>query len=805
MHMSQKVILFFLGSFIYLFGFSQNTDSIKAIFIEKIKQVEAKELNESLSELEQHNAEIKRSQIMDDLLKVSQRAKGYLKNGIDTGNIKLSLTQIDKWNQIVKKGVFENIGSIQTQRNLSISSKLNKELIFKIGKTYFQLEEYLNQLVSFRKELDSLKSDSSLYNFPKDTAGLMQYSSRLKAISLVLKPIELNLQKAIISLETIKNKLVVQKNQLQLEYDDIQEQRKRLFKQSLNVEFKKYEGWVNQLSLNEIWRYSLLKEKMALVFYFQDNIGLIAILILFIGLLSVFIASLKNKVGGEHLVFRSPFLSSLIIILGFCQFFFVDPPFIFYSWFWIISALALTFIFWNYITPFWRKYWLTIFTLFLLVTFDNLILLASDTERLMIGTLSIVGLLVGCYFLFLWKKHQHELKEKYIKYFLLILMVFQTVSLSINIYGSYNLAKSLMVTGYFSVLSGILLLWTVRLLNDVLFYATETYQAHNKKLFYINFNKVGSRVPPFLYFLLVIGWLVLVGRNFYLYNQLAEPISNWLFAERTIGAYTFSIKGITDFIVIIFVSFFTSRVVSFISSDSMQSADHADKTTKSGLGSWILLIRIVIIGVGLFLAFAAAGIPIDKITIILGALSVGIGFGLQTLINNLVSGLILAFEKPVNVGDIVEVMGKSGTMKSIGFRSSVITTWEGANLIISNGDLMNAQLLNWSQEKGFRRLELKLSIDLKTNLNDVHSLIQQILNDNDEILKHPPHLVEFHQIINGSIDLSIFFWVKRYGDAGHVWSQLIIDLESGFKTHKIEFAMPQQNIFILPNTDQIPQ
>lgn len=804
--MRHKIILFLVGSFFYLVGSSQNADSIKAIFVEKIKQAETKELKKSLSELEQHKAEIKRSQIMDDMIKVSQRAKGYLKNGIDTLSISSSLSQIDSWNQIVKKGVFDNMGSIQTQRNLSISSKLNKELIFKIGQAYNQVDEYLDQLVAFRKELDSLKSDSSLYNFPKDTAGLIQYSSRLKAIGLVLKPIELNLQNAIFNLEKIKNKIVIQKNQLQLEYDDIQEQRKRLFKQSLQVEFKQYDGWlINQLSLNEIWRYSFLKEKMALIFYFQDNLGKIALLVLFVGLLSVFIASLKKKVAGKHLVFGSPLLSSIIINFGFCQFLFVDPPFIFYCWIWIIAALSLTFIFWNYISPFWRKFWLSIFTLFIIVTFDNLILLASETERIFIGGLSIIGLLVGTYFLILWKKHQHELKEKFIKYFLLVLMVFQIASLGINIYGSYNLAKSLMVTGYFSVLSGILLLWTVRLLNDVLFYATETYQAHNKKLFYINFNKVGSRVPTFFYFLLIIGWLVLVGRNFYLYNQLAEPISNWLFEERTIGAYTFSIKGITDFIFIIFVSFFTSRVVSFISSDSLQSTDNSDKATKSGLGSWILLIRIAIISAGIFLAFAAAGIPLDKITIILGALSVGIGFGLQTLINNLVSGLILAFEKPVNVGDIVEVMGKSGTMKSIGFRSSVIKTWEGANLIISNGDLMNAQLLNWSQEKGFRRLELKLSIDLKNNLNEVHDLIQHILNENPEILKNPAHLVEFRQIVNGSIDLIVFFWVKRYGDAGHVWSQLIRDLDRVFKAKHIEFAMPQQNIFILPNKDQTPQ
>ena len=89
----------------------------------------------------------------------------------------------------------------------------------------------------------------------------------------------------------------------------------------------------------------------------------------------------------------------------------------------------------------------------------------------------------------------------------------------------------------------------------------------------------------------------------------------------------------------------------------------------------------------MLLAFAAAGIPMDRLAIILGALSVGIGFGLQSLINNLVSGLILAFEKPIKVGDVVEFRGQSGTMKSMGFRSSIITTWDGADVIIPNGSL----------------------------------------------------------------------------------------------------------------------
>lgn len=804
--MSPKIILLFVVCLFSTSVFSQNLDSSRIEFLEKIKQIEKKELESSLSELDQHRAEIKRARVIEDLLKVGQKAKAFLKKGIDSAGIKIQLEQIKEWNTIVQKGVDMYIGPTQTQRNLSVSSKLNKELIFKIEQEDDQLGEYLNQLIVNRNHLDSLMSDSSLYNFPKDTLGLTQYYLRLKSVFLVLKPIDSSLQKAIVSLDNLKNRLVVQKNELVLENDELQEQRKQLFRNSLKKEFIETAGWTTAiLPFSYILNFSFLKEQLAFIFYLQDNIAKVFFLVMLVFLLFYFIRTLKRKIEESHLLFRYPLLSAVIIVFGLFQFLFLDPPFIFYLWFWLIPGISLTVVFWNYITKFWMKFWLCILGLFTLVAADNLILLASNTERVILVVLAFLGLATGFYFLFNWNKHSHELKERYIKYFLYFLMGMQIVSIMFNFYGSYNLSKSIMVSGYFGVVTGILLLWTVRLMNDVLFFATETYKAQDKKLFYINFEKVGSKVPSFFYFLLILGWFVLVSRNFYLYNQLAEPISNWMFEERTIGEYSFSITGITTFIVIIFISFFVSRIVSFIASEPSQSSENSDKSTQNGLGSWILLIRIAIISMGLFLAFAAAGIPLDKITIILGALSVGIGFGLQTLINNLVSGLILAFEKPVNVGDIVEVMGKSGTMKSIGFRSSVITTWDGANLIISNGDLMNAQLLNWSQNKGFRRLELKLNITLGVDLNQVHDIVQKVLQDNNEILKYPKHIIEFHQIVNASAELSIYFWVKKYGDAGRVMSNLIVDIDAVFNEHKIAFATPTQNIVIHDNDNDKKQ
>jgi len=205
----------FLFIILILGGFSlagQSIDSTQNEFLIKIKRAEQEELQKSLDDLAQHRAEIRRTRVMDELLKVSQRAKNFLKNGIDSVGIKNQLAQIVEWNIILRDGIDKNMGFIPTQRNLTISSKLNKELRFKVERLNLTLDNYLDQLVNYRNQLDSLKSDSSLYNFPKDTVGLIQYTNRLKTVVEVSDPIDLSLKKAIFSLETLENKLFFQKN-----------------------------------------------------------------------------------------------------------------------------------------------------------------------------------------------------------------------------------------------------------------------------------------------------------------------------------------------------------------------------------------------------------------------------------------------------------------------------------------------------------------------------------------------------------------------------------------------------------------
>jgi small-conductance mechanosensitive channel len=196
------------------------------------------------------------------------------------------------------------------------------------------------------------------------------------------------------------------------------------------------------------------------------------------------------------------------------------------------------------------------------------------------------------------------------------------------------------------------------------------------------------------------------------------------------------------------------------------------------------------------LAFAAAGIPMDRLAIILGALSVGIGFGLQSLINNLVSGLILAFEKPINVGDVVEFGGQSGTMKSIGFRSSIITTWEGADVIIPNGNLLNEQMINWTMGNSSRRVEIVTGVAYGTDLEKTKKLLLDLLAADKRITAFPKPSVLIKELNSGAIELRILFWIEHYSTWIQTKSDMIETIDEAFKKEGIKIPNPSQDLNI---------
>jgi potassium-dependent mechanosensitive channel len=804
------ICLFILASSLCIIGSAQQgtlvqdtiqTDTVTKEILIPLRQRVAYEIKKNIEQFKADKIAARQNAILDNIQKVSQKANDYLEKGIDTAGIASRLDYVLRLYDVAGDGVFTNQGSTQTDRNLATSSTLLNELLNRTNISRQTVESYLKNLVGFGNKIDSLASDSILVELPSDSVRFLNLTGKITLVMKELRPADSLLRKVIQKLQLLQTRINFVIIKLEDGIEHIKKYRENLALSLLDRETVNiWEPIAFRRPFKEI--YYLSKEKTSLVFsfYSNNNSGLIAFVLLLIACLTLFIRNLKKKSQATqsstitqpgYLVLRYPLLSSALIIISICQFFFPAPPFVFIIALWIISVVSLTFIFWNFISRYWMSAWLFTLFMFFLAAIDNLTLQASRPERWGMLLLSLMGVISGI--VFLMSPHRKELKEKGVQIFIIFFILMELISPIANLYGRYNFSKSFLTSGMFGLTNGILFFWVIRLVNEMLTIAARVYKIPDSTILYINFEKVGRKVPPVFYYLLLVGWCILFGRGFYFFKKLSQPFTDFFVRDRTIGQYTFTIQSIFLFFLILFLAGMISSIVTFFASGDQRVAGSREK---KGIGSWLLLIRIAIISIGVLMAFAAAGIPMDRLAIILGALSVGIGFGLQSLVNNLVSGLILAFEKPINVDDVVEFGGQSGTMKSIGFRSSVITTWDGADVIIPNGNLLSQQLINWTRGNSSRRVEIVTGVAYGTDIEKTKKLIIDLLVADKRIMSFPQPLVLIKDFNSSAIDLRVLFWIEHFDTWTLIKSDIILAIDEIFRKEGIQIPFPQQDLNI---------
>ena len=190
--------------------------------------------------------------------------------------------------------------------------------------------------------------------------------------------------------------------------------------------------------------------------------------------------------------------------------------------------------------------------MFFLAAIDNLTLQASRIERWGMLLLSLTGVIFGVVFLI--SRRRKELKERGVRIFISFFILMELLSTVANIYGRYNISKSILTSGIFGLVNGILFFWVIRLTNEMLTIAARIYKTPDRKTLYVNFERVGKKVPSIFYYLLVIGWFILFGRSFYFFRKLGGEFTDYLVKERTIGETTFTIQSIFMFFLILFLS-----------------------------------------------------------------------------------------------------------------------------------------------------------------------------------------------------------------------------------------------------------
>jgi small-conductance mechanosensitive channel len=209
-----------------------------------------------------------------------------------------------------------------------------------------------------------------------------------------------------------------------------------------------------------------------------------------------------------------------------------------------------------------------------------------------------------------------------------------------------------------------------------------------------------------------------------------------------------------------------------------------------------MLTNYSIIAVGLLIAFSAAGIQLDKFAIMLGALGVGIGFGLQGVVNNFISGLILIFERPIQVRDTIAQGELYGNVIRIGLRSSTIRTFDGAEVIVPNANLISNEVTNWTLSDRKRRIQILVGVAYGTDPNKVLKILRETIDNNDQILDTPEPMILFREFGNSSLNFDVRFWTADSSTWMELQSSVNVEINNAFKKEGIEIPFPQRDLHL---------
>jgi small-conductance mechanosensitive channel len=722
-----------------------------------------------------------------------------LRRGFDTTEIGESLTGIEDEIKLAKEGALAPNTRVNL-RNLVSTRLLLIELQKMVDTKQAEMEKYIKTVSVFRKKRISITQDTSLVKMPSDGELRAEYIKRLVEISAKLRPLDSLLRQATLQIAFMQNRLAKTTLELNEDLDEVNFRIKSFKRSFLSRELQNiWEPGKGRRSIGELVAFSAQKNRLLLKYYVANNMathfGILLLLAVVFFSIRWALALLRNAnstrtINELGFSTRSDTVVSIFLVVVVAQFFYFSTPDIFMTLLWLVMVGCCTAILWPTLGKEWKRGWLLFVLLLLLTGADYLLLAGNRTERYVMLALAATGIFTG-----LWALRLHNLKPLRLAFLRFNFMLFigqELFSMAANAFGRYTLAKTMMAGGYFNLMTAICLVVWVVVFQEYLMLNIDAHSKNERLSSYLNFSRIKTSFLPVLKWAAIVAWLILFLRNLDLYDLLVERVAMILTNERSIGNFTFSLGSILVFFLVIWMSSLLANLISFLlGGDNKQ----VSAIQKSRFGNVIIIFRIVVLSLGFLLAVAAAGIPIDKITIIIGALGVGIGFGLQTIVNNLVSGIILAFERPISVGDQIEVGGRTGKVKEIGIRSSKVATFEGSEVIIPNGDLLNQHLVNWTLSNNHRRVEIIVGVKYGSNLNLVQTLLKELLASNNHVDRYPEPLVLVNQFGNNSIDFRLLFWADI-----DIWiglkSDLMLAIDESFRKHDIEIPFPQQDVYI---------
>jgi potassium-dependent mechanosensitive channel len=486
-----------------------------------------------------------------------------------------------------------------------------------------------------------------------------------------------------------------------------------------------------------------------------------------------------------HYFENHPVTVSVILGLAFSPAIFVNAPHSFLELIFLGLVFAVCiFAFKNY-PKVDKNLILMIFLPYIILYLFNFFVTPTFLSRII---WSFCILLLIPLFLLLKKLRRFDLRyEKFIRFLVIFLMMHIPIGWLWIVVGRYALGKSVILAAYNVLILSIILRIAM---FSFLEYLAIVSSMINKRFesIHINYQQLARAIRPFLHLIvfivLVVGYLT----NLNLWESSSQRFVNFLEQPRTINNVEFNYKSVVLFLASVYLAFLISNI---LRAAFAQMPDHGSASNKSKFGSYIILIRLLVMTAGFLIAVMISGIPLSTFTIIFGALSLGIGFGLQSMVSNIFSGLFIAFERPFIVGDLIEYGKDSGRVKEIGLRATRIMTPDGADVLIPNGALLSNNIKNWTYSNNYRALEIAIPVDHGEDHMKIQSLISEALQDQPGLVNKSNIPIALSEITENATVYKTTITVDNMSNAPNIKGEFMNRLYTLFRDNDVR--LPQSN------------
>lgn len=266
-----------------------------------------------------------------------------------------------------------------------------------------------------------------------------------------------------------------------------------------------------------------------------------------------------------------------------------------------------------------------------------------------------------------------------------------------------------------------------------------------------------------------------------------------LTGDLSVGSINFSLVGIVTGIIVVAVGYFITRWLQIWLDESVMARGKVDAGVRNSIRT---VVGYVGIAIAILFGISAAGINLSNLALIAGALSLGIGFGLQNIVSNFVSGLILLAERPFKVGDWIVAGPVTGNVRRISVRATEIETFQKQTIILPNSELINAAVGNWTHRNKLGRVDINVGASYDADPRRVHALLLEILQSHPTILKTPEPIVSFAGFGPSSLDFDLMFHLADITTQLAVRNEVRFTIFERFKEEGIAIPFPQRDVYI---------